>query len=253
MLLLQVFEKRGVMYIEIYDNVKLNKGYDRLTSAQKDVHQYVLSNLENVKDVTVNEIATACFCSTTTVNRYCKKMGADGYSDLKYALLEYGKYNNSSHNTDLTNRILSKVDDLNLTEIDNVTKLISESSQVYLFGTGASFLHAQYLQRLLIRCGINAIATNEVHYLRVIENVPLCIVISHTGETFSSVQVAKQLREKCNVIALTKKDSRVHKLANYCIYHNEEVEVDDSIANETSVSIYLIIIALIKNVKEQQD
>ncbi len=239
------------MYLGIYDNVKLSKGYEKLTSAQKDIHQYLLSNLDHIKDVTVEEIAKECFCSTTTVNRYCKKMGADGYSSLKHALLEYGSYSHSEQNSDLANRVLNKADGLNLNEIDEITRLILETKHVYIFGTGSSYLHAQYLQRLLIRCGVNAIASNEVHYLRIINEIPLCIIISNTGETFSAVQVAKQLEGRCTTVAITRANSRVQKLVNYSIFHNEELKVDDSIANEINISIYLIIIALINKVKEQ--
>ncbi len=239
------------MYLEIYDNIKLSKGYEKLTSAQKDIHQYLLSNLDHIKDVTVEEIAKKCFCSTTTVNRYCKKMGADGYSSLKHALLEYGSYSHSEQNSDLANRVLNKADGLNLNEIDEITKLITEANHVYIFGTGSSYVHAQYLQRLLIRCGINAIATNEPHYLRIIENIQLCIIISNTGETFSAVQVAKQLDGRGNVVSLTRANSRVQRISQFSIFHNEELVVDDSIANEINVSIYLMIVAVINNVKEQ--
>lgn len=239
------------MYLKIYDNVKLSNGYNELSQSQKDIHQYILKNLSNIKRVTVEDIAEHCFCSTTTVNRYCKKMGADGFAMLKHSLLEYGNYSNSKENNELTNRVVSKAEGINLNDLDNISKLVIEAKHVYVFGMGSSYIHAQYLQRLLIRCGINAIATNELHYLRIIKDIPLCIIISNTGETFSSVQVTNNLHGKCDIVSITRANSRVKNNSTYSIFHNESVVVDDSISNEINISIYLMIISLVNKVSEQ--
>lgn len=239
------------MYITIYENVKLSKDYESLSQGQKDIHQYILSNLNQMNSITVEDIATKCYCSTTTVNRYCKKMGASGYSELKHALLEYCNYSESNRNTALNRQVLSKTEGLNLSSVSTIAKLIIERKHVYIFGTGSSYLNAKYLQRLLIRCGINAIATNEVHYLRIIKDVELCIIVSNTGETFSAVQVANQLKGVCPIIAITRANSRVQNLSDYSMFHNEEQIVDDSITNELNISTYLMIVSLVNTIYEQ--
>lgn len=239
------------MYLQIYDNVKLSSGYDKLSQSQKDVHQFILKNLSNIKEITVEDIAKSCYCSTTTVNRYCKKMGADGFAMLKHSLLEYGNYSDSKENYELTNRLVSRTEGLNLSDIDCICDLVLTSKQIYIFGTGSSYLHALYLQRLLIRCGINAIATNEVHYLRIIKEIPLCIVISNTGETFSSVQVTNNFKDKCDIVSITRANSRVKENSTYSLFHNESIVVDDSISNELNISIYLMIISLVNKVNGQ--
>ncbi|WOO87681.1 MurR/RpiR family transcriptional regulator [Mollicutes bacterium LVI A0039] len=239
------------MYIDIYENVKLSKDYNNLSQGQKDIHQYILSNLERMRDVTVEDIASKCFCSTTSVNRYCKKMGANGYSELKHALLEYGNYGASNRNSALNRHVLSKTEGLNLNDVTSIAQLLLEKKHVYIFGTGSSYMHAKYLQRLLIRCGINAIATNEVHYLRIIKDVELCVVISNTGETFSAVQVVNQMRDKCKVISLTRANSRVQANSDLSLFHNEEMIVDDSISNELNISLYLMIVSLVNTINEQ--
>lgn len=230
---------------QIYDNVKLSKKYEQLSSQQKDIHQFILANIDNIKNITVEDIAKNCYCSTTTVNRYCKNMGADGYNTFKYALLECANYNKEGANNELRSKVMALTSGLNLSELDEITRLIKSADQVYIFGTGVSYVHAKYLQRLLIRSGINAVATNEVHYLRIIKKVELCIILSNSGETFSAVQVCNQMQNKCPIVAITRANSRVKNLANYSIFHNEEVVVDDSIENELNISIYLMIISLI--------
>lgn len=239
------------MHVEIYDNVKLSKNYENLSQSQKDIHQYILANLDTIKEVTVEEIADKCFCSTTTVNRYCKKMGAEGYGELKHALMEYSNYDSKSHNSVLSRKVISKTDGLDLSHVSNIADLLLEKKHVYIFGTGSSYLHAKYLQRLLIRCGINAIASNEVHYLRIIQDVELCIIISNTGETFSAVQVANQFKGSCPIIGFTRVGSRLDSLADLSVLHSDKIVVDDSIDNELNMSTYLMIVALISSISEK--
>lgn len=239
------------MYLQIYDNVKLSKGYNSLSSGQKDVHQFILKNIENMKEITVEDIASECFCSTTTVNRYCKKMGANGFSPLKHAILEYGSYSRSKKNNELTNRVVTHTEGLNLNDADLIAKQIISSNHVYIFGTGSSYVHAQHLQRLLTRLGVASTATNELHFLRILKEIPLCLIISNSGETFSSVQVAKQFDGVCDVVSITRANSRVKKLSKYAIFHNETVIVDDSIYNELNISTYLMIISLVNSIQEQ--
>lgn len=241
-----------IMYIDIYESVKLSKNYAHLSGGQKDIHQYILANISNINALTVEDIAKNCFCSTTTVNRYCKKMGAEGFSELKHALVEYSDYNQKNeHNTMLNRKMISKTDGLELSQISSIVNVLLEKKQVYIFGTGASYLHAKYLQRLLARCGINAIASNEVHYLRVIKDIESCIIISNTGETFSAIQVAKEFIGNCPVIALTREQSRLARLADYKLTHKEELIVDDSLENELNISTYLMIVSLMVSMSEQ--
>lgn len=240
------------MYIDIYESVKSSKNYEQLSGGQKDIHQYILSNLGNVTTLTVEDIAKKCYCSTTTVNRYCKKMGATGFGELKHALIEYSDYNQKKeYNTILNRKMLAKTDCLELTQIPSIVEVLLEQKQVYIFGTGASYLHAKYLQRLLARCGINAIASNEVHYLRVIKDIKSCIIISNTGETFSVIQVATEFEGQCPIIALTRENSRLANLADYKLTHNEELIVDDSLENELNISSYLMVVSLIVSINEQ--
>ena len=58
------------------DNIKLS-------DSEKQIHHYVLSHLDKVVYMTVRELAEVTFCSTTTIMRYCKKLGYTGFEDFK--------------------------------------------------------------------------------------------------------------------------------------------------------------------------
>lgn len=232
------------MSIQIYEKIRNSSGYDEMSKSQQDVHQYILNNIMNMDDITVEQIAKECFCSNTTVNRYCKRMGADGFSELKYAIVS-NRDNVMPTNHKLLRNLNDRASNLNLENTNKALEMISKAEHIHIFGTGASYINAKYLQRLLTRLGLSAIATNEVSYIKMIRNIDLAIIVSNTGETFSSVQVTNDLIKRTNVLAITKANSRIEKLSTLAITHNDELDEINSISNELALSCYLIILNLV--------
>lgn len=232
------------MLIDIYENVKNSNDYYQLSNNQKEVHQFILANSHNFSNITVEEIAAKCFCSTTTVNRYCHKMGAEGFSELKHALIEYATAT-ATVNQQMVSKLLTTTEGIDYSQISEIVKCLREDNPVYIFGTGSSYLLAKYLQRLLIRVGINATAFNEMHYIKLIPNVKTIIIISNTGETHSAIAVANGFTQIANLIGITKADSRVARLCKYSITHNNDIKVNNSIDNEIGIAVYVAIATLI--------
>ena len=54
-----------------------------LNELEMNVYQYVLRNKEKAGYMKIRELAKEAHVSTTTVLRFCKKMGCDGYSEFK--------------------------------------------------------------------------------------------------------------------------------------------------------------------------
>ncbi|MFV0556019.1 MAG: MurR/RpiR family transcriptional regulator [Lactovum sp.] len=237
------------MSIKIYERIKSGAAYQDLSDSQKDVHQYIIRNIHRIQEVTIEEIGKNCYCSNTTVNRYCKKMGASGFTEVKHLLIEYSTNFDLIYKQQVNTDIINKMNHIDFSNLDEILKIIKTADTIYLFGTGASYLFAKYLERLLIRSGINTFCSNEAGYISIIKKVETCIIISNTGETHSAVSVASQLKDK-NVISITKKNSRVEKLSTYSIAHTEDLKVNDSIQNELNISCFLAIITLISRLEE---
>ena len=56
--------------------------------------KYLEDNQNNLKDITIRQMASANFTSTSAIYRLCNKFGFSGYSDMIYQL-------SSSNNTQL--------------------------------------------------------------------------------------------------------------------------------------------------------
>ena len=70
---------------------------------EMDVYNYIISNEEKVVYMKVRELAEAVHVSTTTILRFCKKVGCEGYSEFRLKLKqEVSSKEKKKINMDLT-------------------------------------------------------------------------------------------------------------------------------------------------------
>lgn len=62
------------------------------------VYHYVLEHLHQIPQQTIRQLATSCHVSTSTILRFCNKMGYAGFSELKYAVKEEAKQTQTFEN-----------------------------------------------------------------------------------------------------------------------------------------------------------
>lgn len=61
---------------------------ESLNETETYVYNYVVKNTKKVLNESIRELANNTHVSTATVMRFCKKMGCDGFTELKYRLKE---------------------------------------------------------------------------------------------------------------------------------------------------------------------
>ena len=61
---------------------------ESLNETETYVYNYVVKNTKKVLNESIRELANDTHVSTATVMRFCKKMGCDGFTELKYRLKE---------------------------------------------------------------------------------------------------------------------------------------------------------------------
>ncbi len=60
-----------------------------LNELELAVYEYVMLHKNAVSYMRIRELAAEAHVSTTTVIRFCKKMGCDGYAEFKLRMKEY--------------------------------------------------------------------------------------------------------------------------------------------------------------------
>lgn len=64
------------------------KSTEKLTPIESQLAEYILNNKEEVKYITIKELSEKIFVSKSAVLRFCKKIGLDGFNELKVKLAE---------------------------------------------------------------------------------------------------------------------------------------------------------------------
>ncbi|MDE6195793.1 MAG: MurR/RpiR family transcriptional regulator, partial [Erysipelotrichaceae bacterium] len=64
----------------------VNQYYDKLNENDKYIWQYIYHHQQECQKMSIQELARICNVSHTTIIRFAKKIGLDGYSDIKMYL-----------------------------------------------------------------------------------------------------------------------------------------------------------------------
>lgn len=68
---------------------RLTQGYDELTDLEKKIVEYIMNNPKMIQDSPASEIAEILYVSKLLLSIYLKKLGFEGYSELRYYVKDY--------------------------------------------------------------------------------------------------------------------------------------------------------------------
>lgn len=245
----------------------------KLSPSQIDVAQFILKERVNIKDMTIKEVADKTYTSTTTIIRLAKKLGYQGYEELKQDYLKEVHYLDTHfHNInpnipfnrdDNIQRISSKIttltketldDTLSLIEHDSLQKavrILKTSQTVHIVAISYCLLLGQMFKLDMMRigkkvdvCDING----EELFIPAILNQEDCLIfISYSGQIEKLCQLAKIVKEKGNkIIVITSLgDNELKKYADVILHISTREKLYSKIAgysNEYSIKLILDIL-----------
>lgn len=192
-----------------------------LTQSELSIFRYIDSHQESVIKMSIQELAKHNYTSTATILRLCKKLGLDGYSELKY-LLKNTSIKNAQ--PDLTRHSEKEIVRQRLETIENTSRLFDYdqlerlsqwligSKKVHLYAGGLSAPVLEYMQRFLLSSGRSCFFyhTAPLGYRaagKMSEN-DLMIIASASGATPSVIRIAQIAKNsKATVVSITNLDS----------------------------------------------
>lgn len=129
---------------------------ESLNETETYVYNYVVKNTKKVLNESIRELANNTHVSTATVMRFCKKMGCEGFTELKYRLKEIEEVQESEED-DVSNQFdgfIEKVKSSDyLNSIQRAAEIIKSSDEILTFGIGTNSDFAKYASRLLSHGG----------------------------------------------------------------------------------------------------
>ena len=175
--------------------------------SERLIFEYIQHHAHDISTISAKAIARDTFTTTTSVNRVCKKMGYNSYTELRYKFLRDQLTATPSWPVTLTGE-----DNI----VTQLSELLLHSSHIYLYARGASLTSLNYLSRFLSLASLPHLILNDVHQLTRVSRGTL-VLISKSGETQSLIEMARNaLRKGLKIIAITREGSTLAALSSLC-------------------------------------
>lgn len=200
---------------------RLRGAIAQLSPAERRVAELMSSDPGRVAQMTVTEAAAQASSSPATVVRTAKRLGFDGYPQLRYALAAEAGRADSQHEAQVpgvadivasdnaatvlaklaafeSGQVLATAQLTSPEALEDVAGRIAGAPRCYTFGIGSSGLVAQDLVQKVTRIGLAGSAHIEHDSALVAASLlgkdDVVIAVSHSGETPSTIEPVREAR-----------------------------------------------------------
>ena len=205
--------------------IKIRANYDSFSKTEKKIADYLLLDPTHILPLYITELAERCGASEATIVRFARRLGYEGYQQLKLAIAAEGE---SSHavNENITDgdepcEIFSKIcEDIYCSlektkrqicgaELKRCCDALLGAKKILVLGLGNSASIAQDASHKMFRLGLNAHAFTDNHMQAIATahagEGSVVIGISHSGASRDIVEALKVARAGgAKTIAVTK-------------------------------------------------
>ena len=203
--------------------LKIKNEYDALGKAEKKIADVLLNNDKSVPSMFIGDFAQLCDCSVATVTRFSKKLGFNGFPQLKIALAREKDFSPVGENitaADTAAEVFAKIcndiygslertkKSINADELQKCCEAVISADKIFIFGLGNSASVAQDAAHKLFRLGKDSTAYTDNHMQAIAATHTgkgsLVIGVSHSGKSKDIVDALKLSRENgATTIAIT--------------------------------------------------
>lgn len=202
---------------------------NRLSKTESKIARYILDNIEEIKEITSAQLAERADVGQSSVIKFIKKIGFDGFTDFKIRLSEELAskrplkpdflHNNITLDDSLyeiTKKIsyshIESIDattnNLSFTTLERVVDTLDRARKIVIMGVGASSLVGKDFQHKLTKIGKIALHDLDAH-VQVTQAISsgkgdVILTISHSGETSLFIETLKSIgKNGADLISIT--------------------------------------------------
>ena len=182
----------------------------QLNDLEREVYQAILQQKEAVLHKTLKQLATEIHVSPSTILRFCKKVGCNGFTEFKIRYQLFLAKKETYQFSDSVSEILDyfyKIDkDQFYAKVHQAALKILASEVVIFVGVGTSGVLEQYGARYVTNMGKMCFALVDPFYPIVQNNraKATVIVLSESGETEETLNQTQHLKQANSfIISLT--------------------------------------------------
>ena len=201
---------------------KMRFSLSSMGPAEKKIAEYLIMHTGEIIDLSISELARHCGCGDATVVRFSRRLGLEGYQELKLRIAAELNASSSISAEIKTGdscfeifqkRALSISESLRNTEtvlddkaLEKATEVISHANNIVIFGLGNSASIALDAAHKFIRLGLSAQACSDNHMQAIIashlKRGSVAIGISHSGSSKDIVE-AMQISKACGATTIS--------------------------------------------------
>ena len=196
---------------------EIHNRYDQLTDTERKIADTVLIAPQDAVKMTVKELAQRSGTVPSAVVRFCKSIGAKGFSDFKICLSAElgGKASAASmlpvSDGDAPQQVFEKVfasgintlqDTLSMidfSQAETIVRLLQQATRVVFFGVGTSSVIATDAQYRFAQLGIATSACTDILFMSVtaanLKAGDIAVCISHSGNTKATVNAMRRAKK----------------------------------------------------------
>lgn len=239
---------------------------DSMTPLESEIASYILNNKDAVTKLKIQELADILFISKSAIHRFVKKIGFNGFNDLKVSiakenadLLENNSYINVNYPfqaKDNPRQIAFKLLELyekaikdtfeyvDLDQINAVSKLIDSADVIDVYTHAHNSNIAENFQDKMLTIGKSVNCPSSFYNQRLTvlasDQKHVAIILSYSGKATFILPIVKKLYEKgVKVIQIGKAGSNYY--SQYVTYH---LSISDSENNRDRMSQFSSHIAM---------
>lgn len=188
----------------------LNIPLHSLSPKELEILQYVHDHSDEVISMSIQAFAKEINYSTSTVIRFCRKLGFSGFPEFKYFLknLNIQKDLNpapsdisvESIKNSMKSDLESTASLLGSDDLFQIAKLLSSDRSIYLYSpAGLTDISVSYLESMLFISGCQKIFKTTAskalrHFIQTADKGSVFIFISNSGRFESTLNLAKEAR-----------------------------------------------------------
>ncbi len=244
--------------------VKITESIPSLPKQEQMLARYILRNLSLIPMMSITDLAKACHSSPSTICRYSRFLGFEGYPDLSKAIfLEVSSPELSIADVPITDKrgkklspteqtirdvslgnaeaIRTSFQILDARMVDKVVNLLDKAGKICFYGIGGSAITAREamfkFQRIGLDCQAYGSFQDQILSAAILTPKDVAFFISYSGESTELMKTLKIASDnKAATVGLTKYSSnRISRAVKYCLHHASVA--DGKRTNNTKSSI----------------
>lgn len=204
---------------------KIQSFYSKLSDKEKKIADYILEHRHDIIHSTISEVASDVRVADATVFRFCKRIGFNGFQEMKIALASevtppIQQIHEEISEEDDIHTIAMKVFKSNMLTLENTlailspeailkaTEYLNSANKIHFFGTGGSAIVALDAYHKFMRTGIPSFAFTDSHFQLMaasqMDKDDVAVIISHSGVNKDTINILKTVNTTgAKTIAIT--------------------------------------------------